>query len=71
MHQFINGTILKKGSDTIWGQQTQDITNSPYAYTPPNYGAKEQFVEQDNAPSAAKDEQTHVQKVTGKFLWYA
>ena len=38
---------------------------------PPNYGAKEQIVDQDNAPSATKDEQTHVQKVTGNFLWYA
>ena len=27
-------------------------------------------MEQDTSPAATKDEQTHVQKVTGKFLWY-
>ena len=28
-------------------------------------------MQQDDAPPATKDEQTHVQQVTGKFLWYA
>ena len=44
--------------------------NSPYPHIEPKYGAKLQFAEYDDSPVVGKEEQTHVQKVNGKFLWY-
>eukprot|EP00956_Cyclotella_meneghiniana_P040643 scaffold201311_cov36-Cyclotella_meneghiniana.AAC.1 len=45
--------------------------DSPYPHIEPKYGAKEQFAEYDTSPEVGKQEQKHVQKVNGKFLWYA
>ena len=47
------------------------LQDSPYPHVPIKYGAAEQFVETDESPLVGKDEQKHVQKVNGKFLWYA
>ncbi len=44
---------------------------SPYLYTEPKYGAKQQFAEYDTSAPVGNDEQKYVQKVTGKFNWYA
>eukprot|EP00804_Cyclotella_cryptica_P011206 CCRYP_007737-RH/>CCRYP_007737-RH protein AED:0.37 eAED:0.37 QI:0/0/0/1/0/0/2/0/425 len=54
--------------DNLEPSKAQD---SPYPHVPIKYGAAEQFVETDESPSVGKDEQKHVQKVNGKFLWYA
>jgi hypothetical protein len=35
------------------------------------YGAKQQYAEYDTSAPVGKDEQKHVQQVTGKFNWYA
>jgi hypothetical protein len=45
--------------------------DSPYPHTEPTYGAKQQFAVYDASPQVRQEEQKHLQKVTGKFLWYA
>eukprot|EP00956_Cyclotella_meneghiniana_P020906 scaffold37523_cov49-Cyclotella_meneghiniana.AAC.1 len=45
--------------------------DSPYPHVEPKYGAKQQFADYDNSKRVGKDEQTHVQKVTGKFNYYS
>ena len=45
--------------------------DSPYPYTEPKYGAKQQFADYVMSAPVGKDEQKYVQKVTGKFNWYA
>ena len=45
--------------------------DSPYPYTEPKYGAKQQFAEYDTSDPVGNDEQKYAQKVTGKFNWYA
>eukprot|EP00804_Cyclotella_cryptica_P002314 CCRYP_004050-RA/>CCRYP_004050-RA protein AED:0.45 eAED:0.45 QI:0/-1/0/1/-1/1/1/0/165 len=54
--------------DNLVPTQRQD---SPYPYTEPKYGAKQQFAEYDTSTPAGKEDQKHVQQVTGKFNWYA
>jgi hypothetical protein len=54
--------------DNIVPSKRQD---SPYPYTEPKYGAKQQFAEYDTSAPVGNDEQKYVQKVTGKFNWYA
>jgi hypothetical protein len=54
--------------DNIVPSKRQD---SPYPHVEPKYGAKEQFAEYDTSPPAGPEAQKHVQKVNGKFLWYA
>eukprot|EP00804_Cyclotella_cryptica_P012317 CCRYP_020810-RA/>CCRYP_020810-RA protein AED:0.37 eAED:0.37 QI:0/0/0/1/1/1/2/0/434 len=54
--------------DNLVPTQRQD---SPYPYTKPKYGAKQQFAEYDTSTPAGKEDQSHVQQVTGKFNWYA
>ena len=61
---------LKKALGQFQVEKPKKPVNSPYAYVPPKYGAKEQLVETDDSPAASKEEQTLVQKVTGKFNWY-
>ena len=43
----------------------------PYPHIEPKYGAKQQYAEYDASVHVGKDEQKHVQQVTGKFNWYA
>ena len=57
LHQFDN-VVPKKRQD------------SPYPHIEPKYGAKQQFAEYDTSPAVGKEEQTHIQKINGKFLWY-
>jgi hypothetical protein len=45
--------------------------DSPYPYTEPKYGAKQQFAEYDMSAPVGKDKQKYVQQVTSKFNWYA
>ena len=45
--------------------------DSPYPHVEPKYGAKQQFADYDTSKRVGKDEQTHVQKVTGKFNYYS
>jgi hypothetical protein len=45
--------------------------DSPHPHVEPKYGAKQQFAEYDTSEPVGKDEQTHLQKVTGKFNYYA
>ena len=45
--------------------------DSPYPHVEPKYGQKQQYAEYDRSAPVGKDEQKHVQKVTGKFNWYA
>eukprot|EP00956_Cyclotella_meneghiniana_P007050 scaffold9575_cov44-Cyclotella_meneghiniana.AAC.1 len=45
--------------------------DSPYPHVESKYGAKEQFAEYDTSPAVGKEGQTYIQKVNGKFLWYA
>jgi hypothetical protein len=54
--------------DNVIPTQCQD---SPYPYIEPKYGAKQQFAEYDRTMPVGNEEQKHVQKVTGKFNWYA
>jgi FtsP/CotA-like multicopper oxidase with cupredoxin domain len=61
---------LKKALAQFQVEKPKKPVNSPYAYVPPKYGAKEQFAETDDSPAASKEDQTLVQKVTGKFNWH-
>ena len=45
--------------------------DSPYPHVEPKYGDKQQFAEYDTSAPVGKEEQKHVQRVTGKFNWYA
>jgi len=45
--------------------------DSPYPYIESKYGAKQQFTEYDTSAPVGNDEQKFVQKVMGKFNWYA
>jgi hypothetical protein len=45
--------------------------DSPYPHVEPKYGAKQQFAEYDMSEPVGKEEQTHLQKITGKFNYYA
>jgi hypothetical protein len=54
--------------DNIVPSKRQDL---PYPYTEPKYGAKQQFAEYTTSAPVGNDEQKYVQKVTGKFNWYA
>ena len=45
--------------------------DSPYPHIETKYGAKQQYAEYDTSAPVGKDEQKHVQQVTGKFNWYA
>ena len=45
--------------------------DSPYPHVEPKYGKKQQYADYDTSAPVGKDEQKHVQKVTGKFNWYA
>jgi len=45
--------------------------NTPYPHIEPKYGARQQYAEYDTSAPVGKDEQKHVQQVTGKFNWYA
>ena len=54
--------------DNIVPTQRHD---SPYPYTEPKYGAKQQFAEYDQSAPVGEKEQKYVQQVTGKFNWYA
>jgi hypothetical protein len=45
--------------------------DSPYPHVEPKYGAKQQFADYDTSAPVGKEDQKHVQKVTGKFNWYA
>ncbi len=45
--------------------------HSPYPHVEPKYGAKQQFAEYDTSEPVGDDEKTRIQKITGKFLWYA
>jgi hypothetical protein len=44
---------------------------SPYPHVKPNYGAKQQFAEYDKSKPVDNEKKKQIQKVTGKFLWYA
>jgi len=44
---------------------------SPYPHVKPTYGAKQQFAEYDESDPVDDEKRKHIQKVTGKFLWYA
>ena len=54
--------------DNIIPSKRQD---SPYPYTEPKYGAKQQFAEYDTSAPVGNNEQKYIQQVTGKFNWYA
>ena len=54
--------------DNVVPTKRQD---SPYPHVETKYGAKQQFAEYDASPPAGKEDQKHVQKLTGKFMWYA
>ena len=54
--------------DNLVPTQHQD---SPYPFTKPKYGAKQQFAEYDISTPSGKEDQKYVQQVTGKFNWYA
>jgi len=45
--------------------------DSPYPHIETKYGAKQQYSEYDTSAPVGKDDQKHVQQVTGKFNWYA
>ena len=45
--------------------------DSPYPHVEPKYGAKQQFAEYDTSAPVGKEEQKYIQKLTGKFNWYA
>jgi hypothetical protein len=44
--------------------------HSPYPHVEKTYGAKQQFAEYDESAPVGDKEKKHIQKVTGKFLWY-
>ena len=57
-------------------QQFDDLTSSkqhdaPYPHTPLQFGIKQQFAEYDSSAPVGAVEQKYIQKVIGKFLWYA
>ena len=46
--------------------------DSPYPWSPPKYGAKQQYAKQDsNEPILGKDEIKYIQRVVGKFNFFA
>eukprot|EP00956_Cyclotella_meneghiniana_P000475 scaffold553_cov70-Cyclotella_meneghiniana.AAC.1 len=45
--------------------------DSPYPHVEPKYGAKQQFAKYDTSAPVGKEEQKYIQKLTGKFNWYA
>jgi hypothetical protein len=46
-------------------------THSPCIYTPPSYGAKVQYSEQDNSALLPPDRTKYIQRVCGNLLYYA
>ncbi len=62
---------LKKALAQFGVETPKKLQHSPYAFVPPKYDAKVQFVEHDTSAAATTEDQTLVQKVTGKFNWYA
>ncbi|KAL7475687.1 hypothetical protein ACHAW6_001596, partial [Cyclotella cf. meneghiniana] len=62
---------LKKALAQFNVEKPCELQNSSFPHIPPKYGAKQQFAEQDIAPKATKEDQKHVQQVTGKFNNYA
>ena len=44
---------------------------SPYPHVKPNYRAKQQFAKYDKSKPINNEKKKKIQKVTGKFLWYA
>ncbi|KAL7480170.1 hypothetical protein ACHAW6_005874 [Cyclotella cf. meneghiniana] len=54
--------------DNVVPSKRQD---SPYPHVPPKYGSKKQFAEYDTSEQASANDIKHIQKVAGKFLWYA
>ena len=56
LHQFDNVILTKRHY-------------SPYPHIEPTYGAQQQFAKYDDFPLVGPEEQKHVQKVNGKFLW--
>ena len=62
---------LKKALAQFGVETPKKLQHSPYAFVTPKYGAKAQFVEHDTSAAATTEDQTLVQKVTGKFNWYA
>ena len=45
--------------------------HAPSEYTPPVFGAKQQYATVDKSPAMTPNEITRLQKACGKFLWYA
>jgi hypothetical protein len=45
--------------------------NSPSRYSPPQYGAKQQMTKLDISDPISQSQRTHLQQVTGKFLYPA
>ena len=53
----------------LWSNKPQD---QPYPQLSPNYGAKQQYAEQDDTlPMLSKKDTSFVQEVVGTFLYYA
>ena len=44
---------------------------SPSRFTPPNYGAKQQFTKHDDSPPMTPEQTKRLEQVTGKFLYIA
>ena len=58
---------LEKALRQFGIEKPKKLVNAPYPYVEPKYGEKIQYVDHDLSPDATKDDQKHVQQVTGKF----
>ena len=69
---FVNETLPRQVTQAIRQRGSQETPTLPVPTCGKTYGAKQQqqFAEYDKSAPAVDEEKKHIQKVTGKFLWY-
>jgi hypothetical protein len=65
MKDYVQKALLRFGATNIKG------VNSPGIYTPPNYGAVEQYASVDATPLISADRISRIRAIVGVFQWYA
>ena len=66
MQPYLKKTLIQ--FDNLTPSKKKDVL---YPHTPLRFGATEQFAKYDTSAPVGKGEQKYIQKVNGKFLWYA
>ncbi len=65
MKDYVQKALLRFGATNITG------VHSPGVYTPPNYGATEQYTSVDATPRISEDRILRIRAIVGVFQWYA